>query len=514
MKMTLRQYAISGFHGILLGVLIPTLVLAQAVLLPQPKQQFLDANGNPLSAGKVYNYVPNTTTKKTTWQNSGETIQNTNPITLDAAGRAIIYGQGSYRQKVTDSNDVTIIDGLTTATGGSSTFVTDLAPVGTILATAGFVAPTNYVFAYGQELSRTTYPNGLAALTISAVATCTSGSAVIGGLTDTSQYPIGAKVEASCLSSSALTIVSKTSVSVTLSGNATATGSTTLVVFPWGNGDGSTTFNVPDLRGRVIPGANAMGGVAASTLSSTYYGASPDTPAVVGGSQSNTLVTLNLPPYTPAGTIGGSQSFSAVQTNTTHLADGAFLISNPNPPTTITILGSNFTFTGTPQGGTSTPFSRIQPSVTVNYVIKVASIPLTGSGGVTSIGGMTGDILCGNGLVCDINSLTISYSGSPVGNIVVISSGVSYTVAATDNVIVLNVSTPFTLNVGTVASRGGLPIEIYDWSGTSTPITVIPNGSETIMGLSSWVITSGGVTGSGGSLRMIPSPALSGWLTR
>lgn len=74
-----------------------------ASLLPTGETTFFDANGVPLASGTVEFYIPGTTTPKDTWQNSAQTILNPNPVTLDSAGRAIIYGSGSYRQVVKDS---------------------------------------------------------------------------------------------------------------------------------------------------------------------------------------------------------------------------------------------------------------------------------------------------------------------------------------------------------------------------------------------------------------------------
>lgn len=81
-----------------------------ASLLPNGKQQFIDANGNPLAAGSVYFYIPGTTTPKETWQDSGQTIFNTNPVTLDSSGQAVIYGDGIYRQVVKDAGGNLIWD--------------------------------------------------------------------------------------------------------------------------------------------------------------------------------------------------------------------------------------------------------------------------------------------------------------------------------------------------------------------------------------------------------------------
>jgi hypothetical protein len=79
-------------------------------LIPNAKQQFLDANGNPLAGGFVYYYIPSTTTFKNTYQNAALTILNTNPIILDSAGECMAYGNGSYRQIVTDVNGNLIWD--------------------------------------------------------------------------------------------------------------------------------------------------------------------------------------------------------------------------------------------------------------------------------------------------------------------------------------------------------------------------------------------------------------------
>lgn len=84
-----------------------------ATLLPNGTQQFLNASGTPLAGGKVYMYVPSTTTFKNTWQDVAQNVLNTNPIILNAAGEAIIYGVGAYRQVVFDNLGNTIWDAQT-----------------------------------------------------------------------------------------------------------------------------------------------------------------------------------------------------------------------------------------------------------------------------------------------------------------------------------------------------------------------------------------------------------------
>lgn len=99
-----------------------------ATLLPTPEQQWIDANGNPLESGTIYTYVPGTTTPKACWQDADQLILNDNPIILDSAGRALIYGSGTYRFIVRDSAGNLVYDQLTAdtssggiANGGTST---------------------------------------------------------------------------------------------------------------------------------------------------------------------------------------------------------------------------------------------------------------------------------------------------------------------------------------------------------------------------------------------------------
>ena len=75
-----------------------------------------------LAGGTVAFYVPNTNTYKQTWFNADQaaTHQNTNPVTLDANGCAIIYGIGSYRQILQDSLGNIVWDQITTDTSANN----------------------------------------------------------------------------------------------------------------------------------------------------------------------------------------------------------------------------------------------------------------------------------------------------------------------------------------------------------------------------------------------------------
>ncbi len=94
-----------------------------ATILPLAETQFNDALGVPLAGGSVYFYMPNTTTLKDTYQDANQTVANSNPVILDSAGRAIIFGSGAYRQVVYDALGNLIWDQTTSeATVGNASF--------------------------------------------------------------------------------------------------------------------------------------------------------------------------------------------------------------------------------------------------------------------------------------------------------------------------------------------------------------------------------------------------------
>lgn len=70
-----------------------------ATLSPYAKIQFFDNNGAPAAGYKLFTYDTGTTTKRNTWTAADESALNTNPIILDASGRAVIYLDPAFTYK-------------------------------------------------------------------------------------------------------------------------------------------------------------------------------------------------------------------------------------------------------------------------------------------------------------------------------------------------------------------------------------------------------------------------------
>lgn len=360
-----------------------------------------------LAGGTVAYYIPSTLTTKQTWQDAFETILNQNPVPLDANGCAIVYGNGTYRQILKDSLSDTVWDVLTSSTGASSassgTVFAAGVPVGTILPWSATFLPTNYLYTAGQAISRTTYAQLLTAVTYQQNISCQIGIATITVPTSVSDgVAIGVPIEASCFPPGTV-VSSKTSGQLTMSNTATATVSTSSILFPWGNGDGATTFNLPDLRGRVVPGRDNMNSSVASRLTTSIYGANPDAINAQGGNQSYTFLQANLPNVNfvvQAGqTVAVTSTVSdvirwAAGTGSSNAAGGSnsqlIGVAGAGPSS---ILSGGVTSSNgiAPSGGAGTPFGIVQPSVTSDYIIK--ALPDTTSGGLT---GATNGVLYNN----------------------------------------------------------------------------------------------------------------------
>jgi microcystin-dependent protein len=140
-----------------------------------------------------------------------------------------------------------------------------LTPIGAEVDFLGAFSPAGWVFAFGQAVSRSTYSVLFGVLCPSAFGVTTTGSNVI-ALLDVNFRFLG--LEGSAIEGANIpagtTITSITATTITMSQAATGSALGVQVrLFPHGNGDGATTFTLPDARGRATIGRGGMGGTVA-----------------------------------------------------------------------------------------------------------------------------------------------------------------------------------------------------------------------------------------------------------
>ena len=130
-----------------------------------------------------------------------------------------------------------------------------------------------------------------------------------------------------------------------------------------GSGDGSTTFNLPDYRGRVGAGRENMATPATTrlnTLSSSTLGAS-------GGSQTHTLTTAQMPSHSHTVTDPGhTHSYNGATGAVA--ADGAITVARVGSGQT---TGSSTTGISLSNTGEGAAHNNVQPTIICNKIIRV-----------------------------------------------------------------------------------------------------------------------------------------------
>lgn len=152
----------------------------------------------------------------------------------------------------------------------------------------------------------------------------------------------------------------------------------------YGAGNGSTTYNLPDLRGMVTAGKDNMGGSTRGALTSSTISGGATTLGNSAVSEGVTLTRANLPNDTIA--ISGSVSTSVTGTfgatpmvgllsgfTTVGIRDGGAIIDGCPQSTDIQELAATSVFTGNSialNGGvTQSQFSKVQPTIILNKII-------------------------------------------------------------------------------------------------------------------------------------------------
>jgi hypothetical protein len=307
----------------------------------------LTPGGFILSSGKFVVFIAGfTNSGPTTWNANGTGAVNVTVHT--AAGLASLSGGEIVAGQVTlgfyDGTQYQILDAAP-PTG----FVQPC----TEISYQGVSVPSGYVAENGQALLRASFANLFACMSVTVAATTTSGNATI-AVPNSALFQVGWFVGGNNVTcNSTITSIPGGGLSIVINNTAGGNGATTLTIGPQPQGDCSTTFNVPNMNGRESVGIDTTGGHMSAT-------ACPN-PASVGsacGSLTQTILTANLPPYTPSGAFTANPfqlgNIGGADVNNS-LSHG----NNGNPQAGVQSI-NNATFTGVAQGGTSTPF-LLQP---------------------------------------------------------------------------------------------------------------------------------------------------------
>lgn len=308
-------------------------------------QQF-DSTGAPLNGGLLYFYAAGTTTPQSAYQDYSLTIPWPNPMVLDSAGRipSFYLADGQIKIRLTDSAGVVQVAADNLLVVGASAG-TGTPP--TVDATAIF--QTGDVMWLDVEGARTGWvrDNGRS------IGSATSGA-----------------TERANADTQALYEFMWQTYSNTICPVATGRGASAAADFA-----ANKALTLPNKQGIVPGGLDGMGASASSVWSDvTVESGSATTAGSVVGLKRNTLLTANLPAYTPSGTnTSGAATFGFTANNANWSGGGNATVTSVTASggSTITTTFTQPSFNGSPQGGTSTPFENVQRTALGTFYRKL-----------------------------------------------------------------------------------------------------------------------------------------------
>lgn len=135
----------------------------------------------------------------------------------------------------------------------------------------------------------------------------------------------------------------------------------------YGAGDTTTTFNLPDLRGRVVAGQDDMGGSSANRLTNQTGGLDGDTLGATGGAETHTLTEAQMPAHKHY--VAADTNINSGTLTSTRQVSGS---GNPGTNNDYTLLGTTTAATIglTSSAGGGEAHNNVQPTLILNYIIK------------------------------------------------------------------------------------------------------------------------------------------------
>jgi len=200
---------------------------------------------------------------------------------------------------------------------------------GMIAETAEIVLPSGWYYCDGSAKNRVTDANLFNAISIQQSGVLVSGSAVVTGLSDTSSMSPGMPLSGTGIPASTVIQSVDSGTQITMSQTATSSGTTPVVVAPYGVGDGSTTFNLPN-RSYIAVGRDNMSGSASNVIQiSTNLSLTSGSSSATVGSATGLCVGMFIAhPKVPFGTtitaISGTTITMSANALATNSSTGRF----------------------------------------------------------------------------------------------------------------------------------------------------------------------------------------------
>lgn len=274
-------------------------------------EAILGQTGTPATTTSVTVYLHGTTTAATLYTSATKTTTATNPVKTDSFGNLAFYAAPTLYTLSFTVGGVNTTKAVVVAPwfSDSSVMTGDIKPTAIQAVQSATLITTAWLLCDGSAVSRTTYSALYTAL-----------------------------------------------------GSASS---------PWGQGDGSTTFNVPDFRGRALVGHGTVNTTGQPTIAI----------GGTGGSANHILTTAQLPAHNHAvtdpehdhKTYANNTNYQAIYTDATV---SATKLDKTGSGTNVTYNATNVTqkaATGvtTKDTGTGTAVSLMQPYAGVQWLIKV-----------------------------------------------------------------------------------------------------------------------------------------------